>query len=384
MRLRRAGKRLLLVLFGTVLGLAIGELGVRALGFEEELARRSTVFDPRYGTVRADSWVFDFQIDHGDDEVDLRGQRVPLDVAPDETRVLFVGDSGTEGVRLPLDHTFPLQLQGMLDEERPGHGVLAINAGVFGMTTIDELHFLEQDLLPLDPDVVVVGLFMANDINFNLGHTERLRTVEPGTTWGRELVRRSALANLLYLRAVSLNSRYRWLGSDDVAEESVVRRDVALVDEHGFHMLSYPLGEVATYLKEPSPLVEHAFEVLENVLWRMRRLGRDNGFEVRVLVIPTPSAVSRRLTLLHYPDVWDDLAEAGIEVEPSDLDFDAPTRRVLAICEELDLVCLDPTPRMREIGMDVFFPDDEHPTRTGHAVLARELLESWDRVAPAP
>lgn len=169
MRLRRALGRLVRVLVGTAAGLAVGECGLRLAGFEEEMARRATTFDPRYGTVREDSWVFDFRVDPGADTVDLRGQRLPLRKEPGEVRILFVGDSGTEGVRMGLDRTYPMQFQRMLDEARPGHPVRAVNAGVFGMTTIDELHFLESRLLPLRPDVVVVGLFMANDINFNSG-----------------------------------------------------------------------------------------------------------------------------------------------------------------------------------------------------------------------
>lgn len=378
MALRRVASRSFAVLLGTLLGLALGEVGLRLAGFEEELARQRTVFDPEYGTVRADSWVFDFHAEPGAPEVRLREQTLPIEPADGELRMLFIGDSGTEGVRVSLEDTYPLALQRILDEERPGHPVRAVNAGVFGMTTIDELTFLESRLLPLEPDVVVLGLFMANDINFNLGHTERLRTVEPTSSLGRELVDRSALAHFLYLRGLALSSRHGWLRDGDVARESVVARDLGLVDSRGLHMLSYPLGEIATYVQPESTLVAHAYEVLHTVLWRMKRLGRAHGFRLRVLLIPTPSTVAGRLTLLHYPNIREDLRDAGIDLQDARMDFGGPTRRVLAICDELDLPCLDPAPRMREIGMEVFFEDDEHPTVVGHAVLARELAESYD------
>lgn len=380
-RARRTLARLALIAIGTLSGCLVSECGLRILGFEEEMARQRTVFDPRYGTVREDSWVFDFEVDPGAAEVDLRGQRVPLRKSDGELRVLFIGDSGTEGVRVALEETYPLQLQRMLDTERSGHRARAINAGVFGMTPIDEMIFLETELVALAPDVVVLGLFLANDINFNLGHVERLRTVRPPSPLGRRLVEHSALAHFAYVQALSLNARHRWFRVEDLAEESVVPREVALVDDHGLHMLSYPLGEIATYVQPPSSLVDRAFEVLENVLWRIARLGRQYGFALRVLLIPTPSTVAGRLTLLHHPDIWDELRRAGIGVRAEDLDFAAPTRRVLATCAELGIVCVDPTPAMREIGMDAFFPDDEHPTVTGHAILARALLERWDEIA---
>jgi lysophospholipase L1-like esterase len=378
MRFKTIAQNGLLVLAGTAVGLALGECGLRLSGFEEEVARRATTFDPRWGTVRSDSWIFDFEIEPTAAEVRLRGQRVPLAKRPGEIRVLFIGDSGTEGVRVALEDTYPAQLARLLDAERPGHAVVTINAGVFGMTTIDEIHFLTQRLLPLDPDVVVVGLFMANDLNFNLAHTERSRTVRPRSDAWRTLVDGSALAHFLYLRLLTLNAHHRWLDADDLAEESVIPREIALVDAYGFHMLSYPAGEVATYAQPPSALVERAFSTLERVLDQLLRLGERHGFRVRVLIIPTPSTIAGRLTLLHYPNVRDDLRAAGIDIDGIQLDFDAPTRRVLETCGRLDIVCFDPTRRMREIGSDVFFPDDEHPTVAGHAVLATELAAGYD------
>ena len=384
------GKRLALVVFGTALGLLVGEIALRAFGFREEMARRSTVFDPRYGTVREDSWVFRFDADAASEVIDVRGQRVPRVKEPGETRVLFIGDSGTEGVRMGIEDTFPARFEARMEgrggrggrggrEGREGHGgrVRAINAGVFGMTTIDELRFLESRLLPLEPDVVVVGLFMANDINFNLGHVERLREVTPRSGVGAFLTDRSALAQFLFVQAIALNARHRWVATDELAEETVLPREISLVDENGLHALSYPMGEIMTYVQPESALMERGYEVLEDALWQMRRLGERRGFEVRVLLIPTPSAVSGRLTLLHYPTILDDLRAEGVAIDEGSLDFDAPTRRVLEICEELGIRCYDPTARMREIGPEVFFPDDEHPTATGHAVLAETLAEEW-------
>jgi len=43
--------RLALVATSTALGLLLGEIALRVLGFEDELARRNTVYDARYGNV---------------------------------------------------------------------------------------------------------------------------------------------------------------------------------------------------------------------------------------------------------------------------------------------------------------------------------------------
>jgi hypothetical protein len=85
--------------------------------------------------------------------------------------------------------------------------VQAINAGVWGMTNIDEYHLLEDKLLSLQPDIVVIGLFMANDINTNLGHREQ---VANATSWFDELRTRSALVHVCSLQAMVCNARGRW------------------------------------------------------------------------------------------------------------------------------------------------------------------------------
>jgi hypothetical protein len=86
--------------------------------------------------------------------------------------------------------------------------------------------------------------------------------------------------------------------------------------------------------------------------------------------------VAGRLTLLHYPDFLHELQTQGITIHEDELDFDAPTRRVLAICDALQLSCVDAGPRFRRLGLRAFFPHDEHPTALGHEALAEALLEA--------
>jgi hypothetical protein len=139
-------------------------------------------------------------------------------------------------------------------------------------------------------------------------------------------------------------------------------------------MLSYPEGELATYCREPSALIEWSYEVLEELLERFRTLGAEHGFAARVFLLPTPSTVTGRLAILHHPDVLDELRERGIEIAETDLDFRAPSRRVRQICRDLGIVCIDPTDRLRELGLRAFLPGDEHPSELGHRCLAEVLL----------
>jgi lysophospholipase L1-like esterase len=372
-RVKRIAARAAALLFGVVLALAVAELGLRVIGYagaQERLTRR---FHPRYGTVNADSWIFGFEIDERrHSAVDLRGQLIPLRKPPGETRVLFIGDSATEGAFVSLSQSYPLRFQQLLRARDPRTVVRAINAGVWGMTTLDEYHLLRDKLLPLRPDAVVVGLFLANDINFNLGHRQqRLRHVAPA--WIDGARQHSALAHFLFLQALALNQRHRWVRSDRLGS-TWTDTPIGLVDEYGFHMLSYSAGEVALYMRRPSRLVDEAFRVLESAFAALQALGRQHGFALRVLLIPTPSAVLGRLAVLHHPHVLRELGEQGVRVREADLDYALPARRVLAICRTLELSCVDATPELARLGRAAFFAADEHPTAAGHDALARALL----------
>ena len=152
--------------------------------------------------------------------------------------------------------------------------------------------------------------------------------------------------------------------------------ELQLVDEHGLHMLSYPEGELATYVQPESPTIGHAYEVLRSVLAGFQRLGQRHGFSLRVLLIPSPSRVLGRLAVLHYPRLLSELSERGVHLAPNAIDVDAPTRRVLGLCEQLSIACVDPTPALARLGARAFFGGDEHPTAAAHRALAQALLAS--------
>jgi lysophospholipase L1-like esterase len=374
--LRRGLAGLLAAALGTCLALLVLELGLRLFGGAPERARTRYRFDPRYGDVPADSFVHTLAIDPARHHaVDLRGQLVPLHKPADELRVLFVGDSVTEGAFVPPERAYPRRFEALAHAraaEHRGRRVRAINAGVWGMTTLDALHLLRDKLLPLAPDVVVLGLFLCNDVNMNLAHGRKRR--QPGDgAWLDALRQRSALVQASFVQALALNQRLRLFtpgapGSDWIDER------LTTIDARGLHLLSYPSGELALYVRGRSALLDQAYAILGDALLQLKQLGHERGFTLRVLVIPSPSTVLGRLAILAHPGLLVELQQQGVRVDPTELDFGQPLRRVLGLCEELSLPCVDATPALRTVGRAAFFARDEHPTIAGHEALARALL----------
>lgn len=170
-------------------------------------------------------------------------------------RILVIGDSVGYGfcndraVIAPED-VFAKQLERNLARSSPVP-VEVINLCVSGYDTVQEVEFLAQKGLALDPDIVLVAYCLNDEFDAS-AELNRFRS-DPQfaleSTIGRHLVLRSHLARLIWLR-------HRPARTQDVAVPAVSRADsgfgrlAALADQHGFKpvIVVFPLFEpVATY-----------------------------------------------------------------------------------------------------------------------------------------
>lgn len=83
---------------------------------------------------------------------------------PGVRRVAVVGDSFTFGEGVKLEDTFCRRLEGLLTS-RAGLAVEVLNFGTSGWGTTDEVHFLEQEGLGFQPDLVVL-VYVLNDAGY--------------------------------------------------------------------------------------------------------------------------------------------------------------------------------------------------------------------------
>ncbi len=134
----------------------------------------------------------------------LRSPEIALAKPPDTFRILVLGDSVTFGWSLRGEDTYASQLASLLATLRPNQRVEVINAGVSGYGTWQELRWLQETGLALDPDVIIVQTHL-NDAADNLWGT--LGWQQGSDSW---LVRTSMLARL-----ISRVSSARQVGSGD-------------------------------------------------------------------------------------------------------------------------------------------------------------------------
>jgi lysophospholipase L1-like esterase len=94
----------------------------------------------------------------------LRGEDFPLVKPPGTIRVVCLGASTTEGLVYD-NETYPYYLQQELRQRYPDKNIEVINAGHHAYRARDNLALLEQEILPLRPDIII-WYEAANDLNF--------------------------------------------------------------------------------------------------------------------------------------------------------------------------------------------------------------------------
>ncbi len=88
----------------------------------------------------------------------LVGPAVPLEKAPEEFRIVTLGDSFTEGVGADAADSYPRRLGQLLDARSDGTPYTVVNAGISGSDPVYELELLRRRVLKYRPDMVIFTL----------------------------------------------------------------------------------------------------------------------------------------------------------------------------------------------------------------------------------
>ncbi|MEE2749908.1 MAG: SGNH/GDSL hydrolase family protein [Myxococcota bacterium] len=387
---RQVGFRLLALLLAAGVVVSLLEVGLRVFGYEGESDRQIIHFSP----ISPPKELAEARWAHAWPMNPVEGQRVrvnqeelPLNKPEGQTRVLFVGDSATFGFGVRHQDAFPGRVAELLGAQCAEEDVEVINAGIQGINTVVEYFLLEQKLIHLSPDIVVLGVFLQNDINTDLFSHRRLVRYQHGSRFlnrVRDLREHSALIHFLYLRLLAANDRVALLDSAGAWTRQALPVEFDALTPDGLNLGNYVEGEYALYQSSPAPVIDEAYALLESLLVRMRNLCRETGCSFVPLIIPTPAQAGGRISPTD-PSAHEALEARGFSVLGEGLDYDRPTEAVLEICARQGLLCVDPLERIRKLGHEaVFIQDDVHPSVKGHLLLAEQVYEALGESGALP
>ena len=377
--LRRLPPRLVsvadLVLFLACLGAVAGELTLRAIASRSSsplFARSSDTmldFMARY-RLRPEQATPGFPVNsqgHVDVEFGAREPGVP--------RAATIGDSFSTSV-VPHRYHFTT-----VAERNLGRGEVC-NLGIAGMGLNEYLYLLREEALPLRPDVVVVDLFIGNDLIDNLSGN-----VTPG--WIEPWLDRDRLLLLVVPRRL-------WVSRDQQGGMRPVgtRPGQADVEEVDFGRLypwlADPAREIPTFTPERFVIVERHraqsacrpdappdWARVHELLLEMRDTAAAHSTPFAVMLIPDEFQVE--------DDVWAQVTAGG---EGGELDRDLPQRVLGEWLAAHDIPCLDLLPALRAVvpmadgQRHVYHLRDTHFNARGNQVAGEELaafLRRWWR-----
>jgi hypothetical protein len=168
--LRKALGTAALVIFGVICAGIVAEAGVRIANhffpyFYCYDAQRGWGLRPNtagYYRREGGSWV---SINSGG----FRGPEFSKKKPPGTIRIAVIGDSYTEAIQVPYDDTFPSVAARRLADcpLLKGRRVEALNFGVDGYGTAQELVTLREKVWAYQPDIVVLAVFLGNDVRNN-------------------------------------------------------------------------------------------------------------------------------------------------------------------------------------------------------------------------
>lgn len=402
-----------LVLFGVFLAFGVLEVAVRVMGKAPPTGEPAFFWqeDARFGwfhTPGAEGYYFnppgEYHAYAKVNSAGLMDREYSVEKPEGVYRILVLGDSFAEGLRVPMDTAF----HSILEEElnAAGKRVEVINAGVAGWGTDQQLLFYREIGRKYAPDMVLLAFFPGNDVMNNaIGleaanfggvkkpyflledgklvlHNQPVGS-EPGPV---DIVATPAPApdpiperpRLAFLRPILAHSAfYRYF----VPRLRVLAPRFALkLAQWG---LIEPGGETSDARQGPdyiplaygvykTPLDDPwlaAWRITEALLAELKREVEVDGAELRVVVIPAQPQVE--------PAAWQHILQTYPAMQAHTWDLDQPNRMLADILRRQRTPYLDLLPIFRAWdGPTLFFPIDGHWNERGHR-LAGQALFDW-------
>ncbi|PYR27859.1 MAG: hypothetical protein DMF98_04575 [Acidobacteria bacterium] len=95
-------------------------------------------------------------------------------------RIACIGDSWTFGMNVDQDRTYPSRLLARLRDAQPDSNVEVMNFGVLGYSSFQGVQLLKSRVLPLAPDVLVIGFGMNDSEVAGYRDKDMVATARPG------------------------------------------------------------------------------------------------------------------------------------------------------------------------------------------------------------
>jgi hypothetical protein len=364
----RWSARFLALALGTAVGLLLVESIIRVAGWDcpllwkphPELGWRSIPGAYRHFTEEGDGQV----------HINLAGFRDrerTLEKPPGVFRIGVFGDSMTEAVQVNLEDTYCQQLQQRFGSDS---AIEVLNFGVTGYSTVQELLNFRKEASRWALDVVVLGVFLDNDVACCHPATNTGPGEVPFRVEADEFDFTRPEASVADYHREPFYTLRRWTATYRAASYWMQRKADVAAPAAGIKK------RFQLYQPNPSDDWEKAWGVFERTVVDFANEARRKGIQPVILSLPAAQVVDRAAWLeicqLEFPTI-------GAE----NWDLEVPERRLQRLAEKHSLPLCQPLKPMQHAPQSppFFFGRVGHMTARGHRFIADELFKFLDKLA---
>ena len=361
-RLRVWGANLSLLLVALMITLGGFEAGLR-LFLPQKLYRFPRGFfqnDPDLvfalvpgfrGTLRNPEYTTDVRIN----ALGLRGP-LPSPKTPGSYRILGLGDSFASAFNVAEPETFLSVAEGRLRQKLPGQGIEVINAGTPNYGTWHESRLLQRLAGRLHPDLVVLCVYVGNDLENNLNPRE-------GVVQGGFLTERRRHLGLLpyplrsWLQRNCMAYTFLWNSWNHVRPWFGLNADDPLKAEKDL------------FERRPIASTEMGYRITTRLLEEIKAQCAALGIPLLAVLIPTEYQV--------YPARFKGLIRRQ-GVDPAQFDLDLPQRRWTSMAQSSGISVLDLLSLLRRkaSGPYLYMSLDGHLSVEGNRLAGEAIAEA--------
>lgn len=214
---------------------------------------------------------------------------------PDSANIVAIGDSHTYGISATASNSWPSVLQSISDKE-------TYNLGLGGYGPAEYFYLMEHKALELDPEMIVVGFYLGNDLKdaFNAVYSvpiwEDLRNLDISYSFDEDNKEDDSESLTDWLSAHSVI--YRIISSsfigDNLRQQRRVSKgeDIPILDlpEHGINTGFTPDRRLKG-LDLSNPEVREGLTLTLNFFNKMNHLAVEKEVGFLVVIIPTKETV---------------------------------------------------------------------------------------------
>ena len=270
-------------------------------------------------------------------------------------RILGLGDSFTSAFNMDVADTFLSVAERALRKSAGEGRFEVLNAGTPNYGTWHELRLFRRLAPLLNPDAVILCVYVGNDVENNLTPRE-------------SVVRNGLLVNRVPGPGKLPYPLRSWLQRNSMAYVFLwnawnqIRLSVGLSG-------SDPLKESKDLVsRQPVPHLEEGYRVSRELLGQFREKTRELGLPLLIVLIPAEYQI--------YGGHFDEtIKRQGLD--PAELDLNLPDQRWTDMAEQLGLPVLDLLPifRSHEGGPYLYMSLDGHLTREGNQLAGKAIAE---------